>query len=149
MGLDFALVGCGLTSLQAAQARPGAASSAAAVADLLNFIMQRRLMLECVSSQVKTWSFLSTYDQVIPLLGTTHATDILVLYGGIATGIAPQSEGLMRYINFVKHQDSNTNGTKQLGGLYHSWQQQNSSARNMLNFESFGVSELTDEIRAH
>lgn len=128
------------------QLYPGFKRIASIVGDA-TFIMQRRLMLEYVFSQVKAWSYLSTYDGIIPFLGTTHATDVLALYYGIAIGTAPQEEGLTRYISFVNHQDPNTIGTKKFGSLYHTWQQWTSSSRKLLNFESFGVSDLTDDFR--
>jgi carboxylesterase type B len=128
------------------QLYPGFKRIASIVGDV-TFIMQRRLMLESVSSQVKAWSYLATYDGIIPFLGTTHATDVLALYYGIAIGVAPQTEGLTRYISFVNHQDPNTIGKRIFGNFYHNWEQWTSESRKMLNFGALGVSDLTDDFR--
>ncbi|KAM0203195.1 hypothetical protein ACHAPA_009792 [Fusarium lateritium] len=82
---------------------------AAAIVGDASFSLTRRLLLDDVASvspSTKTWSYLGIYDHLLPVLGTTHATDVLPLFG--FTRGFNQWSMQNYYISFVNDLDPNT-----------------------------------------
>ncbi|KAJ4249865.1 hypothetical protein NW762_012208 [Fusarium torreyae] len=82
---------------------------AAAIVGDASFSLTRRLLLDDVASvhpSTKTWSYLGIYDHLLPVIGTTHATDILPLFG--FTPGFNQWSMQNYYISFVNDLDPNT-----------------------------------------
>ncbi|KAM0543293.1 hypothetical protein ACHAPJ_012377 [Fusarium lateritium] len=82
---------------------------AAAIVGDTSFSLTRRLLLDDVASvrpSTKTWSYLGVYDHLLPIIGTTHATDILPLFG--FTPGFNQWSMQNYYISFVNDLDPNT-----------------------------------------
>jgi carboxylesterase type B len=87
---------------------PGFKRRAAILGDLL-ITFPRRLFLLFTSGlnpDVPSWSYLSSYDQGTPILGTFHASDILQVFLGILDNYAAKSIRAY-YINFVYDLDPN------------------------------------------
>lgn len=87
---------------------PGFKRLAAILGDV-SFTLTRRLTLE-VASRVKpdvpTWSYLSSYDYLTPVMGTFHASDILQTFYGILPNNA-MSSSRTYYFNFLYNLDPN------------------------------------------
>ena len=60
----------------------------AAILGDLTFTLSRRAVLNIVSSEVPTWSYLASYDYGTPVLGSFHAGDILQVFYGILPNYA-------------------------------------------------------------
>ncbi|KAF2084284.1 lipase 3 precursor [Saccharata proteae CBS 121410] len=112
----------------------------AAIIGDLYYILVRRVYLESVSETIPAWSYLSTYDHLTSILGTTHGSDLSVIYGAVQT--APlQPSPLDYFISFVNHFDPN--------GLF---PQQNfpkycNVTKQMLSFNNGSNSVITDDFR--
>ena len=81
---------------------------AAILGDLV-FTLTRRVtlqILERMDPEMPTWSYLSSYDQGTPLLGTPHGSDLIQVVYGIKPNYAAQSFK-QYYISFVNHYDPN------------------------------------------
>lgn len=109
------------------------------------FILARRFYLDAVSSSVKAWSYISTYDYGTPVLGTCHATDILAMYYGVASTISV-NDMFIRYISFINFLDPNVLPAR-TSSLYQSWPQYNVTARQLLSFGALGTSTIADTFR--
>ncbi|KAM3082730.1 hypothetical protein ACMFMF_002383 [Clarireedia jacksonii] len=86
----------------------------AAILGDFTFTLMRRAFLNSASQvnpNVKSWSYLASYDYGIPVLGTFHASDIPNVYG-ITPGL-PQATIQAYYINFVNSLDPNGAGLLQ------------------------------------
>ncbi|OCH90087.1 alpha/beta-hydrolase [Obba rivulosa] len=71
----------------------------AAILGDLNFQGPRRFMMQQLSGRQSTWSFLSKRFKSLPIIGSGHETDIVIVYGpGDLTDYV---------INFVNHLDPN------------------------------------------
>jgi carboxylesterase type B len=73
------------------------------------FTLTRRAVLNITSTlqpDVKRWSYLSSYDQGTPLLGTFHASDLLQTFFGILPNFAAKAT-LAYNLNFVYNLDPN------------------------------------------
>lgn len=78
----------------------------------LVFSLSRRLFLEAtdlVNPSVPSWSYMATYFEDFPIMGTFHASDILEVFFGIRNNYACNSIRTY-YYNFVYNLDPN-NGT--------------------------------------
>ena len=77
----------------------------------LTFTITRRLFLESATKanpDVKSWSYLATYDHGTPILGTFHGSDILQVFNGILPNNAARSiRGY--YYSFINDLDPNSN----------------------------------------
>ena len=81
---------------------------AAVLGDLV-FNLSRRVTIGFIEKQspdIKIWSYLSSYDQGTPLLGTFHGSDILQVIYGLKPNYAADSFK-QYYISFVNHGDPN------------------------------------------
>jgi carboxylesterase type B len=98
---------------------PGFKRRAAILGDLV-FTLSRRLFLLFTSSlnpDVPSWSYLSSYDQGTPVLGTFHASDLLQVFFGVFDNYAAKSIRSY-YINFVYDLDPNDDND-----IYPEWPQ--------------------------
>ena len=109
----------------------------------LTFTLTRRVFLSIASSvkpSVPTWSYLGSYFDALPVLGTFHSTDIVAAYGYVP-GYATTSI-MTYYISFFNTMNPNT-GT--VGEIY--WPQWNSS-QELLQFNAASNGLLPDTFRA-
>lgn len=84
----------------------------AAILGDITFTLTRRSYLNGITSQgVQAWSFLATYLQGTPVLGTFHASDILFAdYGTLGEGV-PFITTATYYISFVNNLNPNAIST--------------------------------------
>ncbi|KAI5293826.1 hypothetical protein KEM52_005159 [Ascosphaera acerosa] len=90
---------------------------AAILGDLV-FTLTRRCVLQIFGEQektTKTWSYLSSYDEGTPVMGTFHGSDIIQVIYGILPNYASRAFKNY-YISFVNHLDPNK-GSK----FYENW----------------------------
>ncbi|KAK4950107.1 hypothetical protein LTR10_011084 [Elasticomyces elasticus] len=113
----------------------------AAILGDITFTLARRNYLNLVASQVPAWSYLSTYFAGTPVLGTLHATDIVVDY--ITPGISQQSV-LTYYISFVNKLDPNALTT---AAPLITWPKWTPSSPKLVNFAALGNSLILDSFR--
>ncbi|KAK3656298.1 hypothetical protein LTR56_002999 [Elasticomyces elasticus] len=113
----------------------------AAILGDITFTLARRSYLNLVASQVPAWSYLSTYFAGTPVLGTFHATDIVVDY--ITPGI-PQTSVLTYYVSFVNKLDPNASTT---AAPLITWPKWTSSSPTLVNFAALGNSLIPDNFR--
>lgn len=78
----------------------------AAILGDLTFTLTRRGYLSRVSSQVPSWSYLSSYLHGTPILGTFHASDLLEAYFNLPSVTAATSIQTF-YISFINSLDPN------------------------------------------
>lgn len=108
------------------------------------FTLTRRVYLETVSSQVKCWSYLSSYLYGTPVLGTFHGSDILAAYGTLGDLNVPTISIQTYYINFVNSLDPN-GATAQAPIIQ--WPQWMGSAAKLLNFRALRNTIIDDDFR--
>ncbi|KAH8688764.1 putative extracellular lipase [Talaromyces proteolyticus] len=115
---------------------------AAIIGDIL-FIHQRRLFLQETSRlnpDVPSWSFLSSYDENTPIVGTTHGTDVLKLF--FQSPLDESAKTILDYyLSFVYNLDPN------VGSNRPNWPQWSTSG-NMLTFLPSGTGILADDFRS-
>lgn len=73
------------------------------------FTLSRRLLLDAaarVKPDVKTWSYLASYDHGTPFLGTFHGSDVLQVFYGILPNYASRSIHAY-YLSFIYDLDPN------------------------------------------
>ncbi|PGH06024.1 triacylglycerol lipase [Blastomyces parvus] len=84
----------------------------AAILGDLTFTLTRRSVLEVsniINPDVPTWSYLSSFEHGLPILGTFHASDLIQVFFGILPNYASKAfHGY--YLSFIHGQDPN-NGT--------------------------------------
>ncbi|KAI5304371.1 hypothetical protein KEM56_006564 [Ascosphaera pollenicola] len=118
---------------------------AAILGDLV-FTLTRRAMLSLVKSVdpgVKAWTYLSTYDYGVPVLGTFHGSDIIQVIYGIRDDYA--SRGFKQwYISFVNHLDPNKGKDQK----YLDWPEWTPENRKMINVSADKASHMTDDFRS-
>ena len=84
----------------------------AAILGDITFTLTRRYYLSLVSTQVNAWSYLATYLQGTPILGTFHASDILLAdYGETGELNVPTDSVMTYYISFVNNLNPNAIST--------------------------------------
>jgi carboxylesterase type B len=105
------------------------------------FTLARRGYLETISSEVKAWSYLSSYFDSIPFLGTGHGTDILPLFFNFGIPSVPANTILTYYISFVNNLDPNA-----IQNLI-TWPQYTTSTKKLMNFNLLSNSLITDDFR--
>ncbi|KAF2798273.1 alpha/beta-hydrolase [Melanomma pulvis-pyrius CBS 109.77] len=85
----------------------------AAILGDLTFTLTRRVFLDVatkVNPDVKSWSYLASYDFGTPILGTFHGSDLLQVFYGIKDNNAAKSiRGY--YYSFIYDLDPNSNNT--------------------------------------
>ncbi|KAK2796389.1 hypothetical protein FQN50_009579 [Emmonsiellopsis sp. PD_5] len=75
----------------------------------LTFTLSRRLTLEMtnlVNPDVPSWSYLSSYDEGTPIMGTFHGSDLIQVLFGIWPNYAAKAFH-QHYLSFIYHQDPN------------------------------------------
>lgn len=78
----------------------------AAILGDVTFTLNRRAYLSMVSSQVDSWSYLSSYFSGTPILGTFHASDVLQAFFDLpSAAVAVNIENY--YISFINNLDPN------------------------------------------
>lgn len=60
----------------------------AAILGDFTFTLTRRLFLTSIGTDVKSWSYLSSYAYGTPVLGTFHASDLITVFYGILPNYA-------------------------------------------------------------
>lgn len=108
----------------------------------LSFTLSRRALLSIVndiSPTVPIWSYLASYGDALPFVGTFHGSDILVAYG-ILPGI-PCSSIQSYYISFFN--TMNPNDGTELMPTWPQWSQGNQ----LMNFGLLGNSLIPDTFR--
>jgi carboxylesterase type B len=116
----------------------------AAILGDITFTLTRRVYLDLVSSQVKSWSYLSDYFQdVVPVLGTFHGSDILVAFGTLGPIVPTQTyQGYI--INFINNLDPNSGST---AAPLINWPQYTKANRELVLIGALGNSLLPDTFR--
>lgn len=107
------------------------------------FTMQRRKLLEIASAinpTVPSWSYLASYDHAIPILGTTHGSDILQIFGLLED--FPTASIQDYYISFFNELNPNTGTT----GV-ENWPQW-SESNVLLQFDFLTNAYVTDNFRS-
>ncbi|KAM0190652.1 hypothetical protein ACHAPA_009814 [Fusarium lateritium] len=123
---------------------PGFKKRAAILGDLV-FTLARRLFLQVatgVNGDVPSWSYMSSYDQGTPVLGTFHGSDLIQVFYGIKDNYAARSIRSY-YINFVYSLDPNIGST----GKYPNWPQWKNGQKLMQFFADKAVI-LNDDFRS-
>ena len=110
-----------------------------------SFILARRKFLESHSAaypDVPAWSYLSSYAHYLPILGTTHATDLAQVFFGLPPTFTTKSTR-QYYRNFLYNLDPNSGADDNLS--WPLWREN----RTLLWFETlFKNSHLTDDFRS-
>ncbi|DAA73870.1 TPA_exp: putative secreted lipase [Trichophyton benhamiae CBS 112371] len=115
---------------------------AAMLGDLV-FTLSRRVFLDIANSkfpEIPTYSYLGTYGHIIPILGTSHGSDVLTSFG-YTPGI-PSTSIQNYYLSFVNNLDPNK-GTPLGFPKWPRW----SEGKMLLNFEAVKNSLLKDDFR--
>lgn len=116
----------------------------AAILGDITFTLTRRVYLETVSSQVKCWSYLSTYLYGTPVLGTFHGSDVLAAYGTAGDLNVPTVSIQTYYINFVNSLDPNGGG---MSAPLIQWPQWTTGSARLLNFRGLRNTLISDTFR--
>lgn len=129
---------------------PGFKRLAAILGDLV-FTLTRRVFLEyatAVNPDVPAWSYLASYDEGTPILGTFHGSDLLQVFYGILPNYASRSIQSF-YANFVYNLDPNdaTGGTSAKSKVAENWPQWTSKSRTLINFFAKRNGYLQDDFR--
>ncbi|KAK3904334.1 Alpha/Beta hydrolase protein [Staphylotrichum tortipilum] len=130
---------------------PGFKRLAAVLGDCV-FILARRLFLEDATSlnpNVPAWSYLASYDQGTPIVGTFHTSDILQVFYGLLPNYASKSIQSY-YANFVYNQDPNNaaGGTSRRSKIAENWPRWTSQDRTLINFFANSNGYLKDDFRS-
>lgn len=87
---------------------PGFKRISSLIGDMI-LTMQRRLTLQKfqdVAPDMPTWSYLSSYFHLLPVLGTCHASDLVQIFYGLPPNDASFTNRQF-YYNFIHNQDPN------------------------------------------
>ncbi|KAK3312795.1 Alpha/Beta hydrolase protein [Apodospora peruviana] len=128
---------------------PGFKRLAAILGDLV-FTLTRRAFLEITTSvnpSVPSWSYLASYDEGLPILGTFHGSDLLQVFYGILPNDA--SKRIQSYYaNFVYNMDPNdaSGGTNAKSKVLLPWPQW-SKNRQLVQFFANYAGYLKDDFR--
>ena len=111
----------------------------------ITFTLTRRVYLNSVSSQVPSWSYLASYLDALPVLGTFHSTDIIFAYDELNQPSSVPVESVQAYyISFVNELDPNALGTK---APLIPWPKYTTSKRQLLQFNALNNALLPDTFR--
>lgn len=110
----------------------------------VTFTLTRRVYLQYISSQVKCWSYLSSYLYGTPVLGTFHGKDIIASYGLLGDNNIATTSIQSYYINFVNFLDPNGEG---VSAPLVQWPQWTGAARRLLNFRALRNTIINDDFR--
>lgn len=117
----------------------------AAILGDLTFTLSRRIVLDTVktiSPEVKTWSYLSSFDYGTPILGTFHGSDIIQVFFGIRPDYCADAFKAY-YISFVTTGDPN-NGTSSRFASWPQWKDGKLLLNMYADFSTF----VTDSFRS-
>ncbi|KGO67459.1 Carboxylesterase, type B [Penicillium italicum] len=115
----------------------------AAILGDLTFTLTRRSFLSYAQKAkpgVPSWSYLSSYDHGIPLLGTFHGSDVVQVFYGILSNYGSKSLHSY-YLSFVYEQDPNAKA-----GDYMDWPQWGTN-HSLMNFFVDHGALLPDDFR--
>lgn len=129
---------------------PGFKRLAAILGDLV-FTLTRRVFLEQAAAahpDVPSWSYLASYNEGFPILGTFHGSDILQVFYGILPNDASRRIQSY-YANFVYNMDPNNasgglNGKSKISADWPQW----SKSRQLVQFFSDRAGYLKDDFRS-
>ncbi|OAA71729.1 lipase 3 precursor [Akanthomyces lecanii RCEF 1005] len=115
---------------------------AAMIGDQTFTLARRRFLRSATAShpEVPVWSYLSSYLSWLPVLGTFHASDLLLVFRGLPAGYASRSTRKY-YLNFLYNLDPNGDDE------YEHWPRW-SDNQTLLWFESSKTSHLKDDFRS-
>ncbi|KAL8403872.1 hypothetical protein RB594_008934 [Gaeumannomyces avenae] len=122
---------------------PGFKRLAAILGDLV-FTLTRRAFLDianAVNPSVPSWSYLSSYNYGLPILGTFHGSDLLQVFYGILPNYASRAT-MVYYTNFIYNMDPNVGVTG-----YMNWPRW-SKGRMLMNFFAKDASLIRDDFRS-
>lgn len=118
---------------------------AAILGDLI-FTLTRRFYLSIISSVVPSWSYLSSYLQGTPILGTFHGSDLLEVYFGLPYPL-PTNSIQCYYIGFINSLNPNEYVDNPAAFGMIEWPQYNTSAPDLLHFQALANSIILDTFR--
>ncbi|KAH6637324.1 Alpha/Beta hydrolase protein [Chaetomium tenue] len=129
---------------------PGFKRLAALLGDIV-FTLTRRIFLEAattVNPNVPAWSYIASYNQGTPIMGTFHGSDILQVFYGILPNYASKSIQSY-YANFVYNQDPNNaaGGTSSKSKISEDWPRWTGKDRKLINFFANRNGYLKDDFR--
>jgi carboxylesterase type B len=130
---------------------PGFKRLAAMLGDLV-FTLTRRAFLNMattVNPNVPAWSYLASYDQGTPILGTFHTSDLLQVFYGILPNYASRSIQSF-YANFVYNLDPNnaSGGSSSKSKVAENWPQWTGKERKLIQFFNNRNGYLVDDFRS-
>lgn len=130
---------------------PGFKRLAAILGDLVFTLSRRVFLADALKANptVPAWSYLSSYDYGLPILGTFHGSDLLQVFYGILPNHASKSIQSF-YSNFVYNLDPNdsTGGTNAVGTKVAIAWPQWSKKRELMQFFNDRAALLKDDFRA-
>lgn len=122
---------------------------AAILGDITFNLVRRGYLANATATQgVPAWTYLNSYLHGTPLLGTFHAADLVVLYGGIPTTYTSPVNPIDYYISFFNYLDPNAlsqANKKSSANVY--WPKWTQQGREMLGFAAFNTSVIADNYR--
>ncbi|CAG8974658.1 hypothetical protein HYALB_00010754 [Hymenoscyphus albidus] len=112
----------------------------AAILGDLTFTLTRRLFLNGIGTEVKSWSYLSSYAFGTPFLGTFHASDLITVFYGILPNYATHAIRSY-YFSFAYSMDPNADSD------YPEWPEW-SKKKELMHFENDSGVPMADDFRA-
>ncbi|KAF3133228.1 hypothetical protein TWF569_010672 [Orbilia oligospora] len=114
----------------------------AAILGDLTFTITRRAFLDIANTvhpDVPSWSYISSYDYLTPVLGTFHGSDLLQVFFGVLPNYASVSFRSY-YLNFIYNLDPNT------GNFVVNWPRW-SVKKKLLNMYAWYQTQIDDNFR--
>lgn len=110
----------------------------------LTFTLTRRVYLDLVSSQVPSWSYLSSYLDGVPVLGTFHSSDVTYAFDELDMPLSVPVESIQTYyISFVNSLDPNMLNR----GPLIEWPKYTTSSPQLLQFKASSNGLIPDTFR--
>ncbi|KAK4641337.1 hypothetical protein QC761_502830 [Podospora bellae-mahoneyi] len=129
---------------------PGFKRLAALLGDIV-FTLTRRVFIEyaiAANPNVPVWSYLASYNEGTPILGTFHGSDLLQVFYGILPNYASKSIQNF-YANFVYNLDPNdaSGGTSAKSKVKENWPTWNTEDKRLIQFFNNRNGYLKDDFR--
>lgn len=129
---------------------PGFKRLAALLGDIV-FTLTRRVFIEyaiAANPNVPVWSYLASYNEGTPILGTFHGSDLLQVFYGILPNYASKSIQNF-YANFVYNLDPNdaSGGTSAKSKVKENWPTWNTKDKRLIQFFNNRNGYLKDDFR--
>ncbi|KAK0705807.1 Alpha/Beta hydrolase protein [Apiosordaria backusii] len=129
---------------------PGFKRLAALLGDIV-FTLTRRVFIEyaiAANPNVPVWSYLASYNEGTPILGTFHGSDLLQVFYGILPNYASKSIQNF-YANFVYNLDPNdaSGGTSAKSKVNENWPTWNTKDKRLIQFFNNRNGYLKDDFR--